>query len=185
MAIWGNHSATQFPDFAHARIGGKPVPEVITDHEWLRGPFIETVQKRGADGDREARRVVGGVGRARRDRLGEQRRHADARRRLALARGREQRRVRRCPRACSSAIPVRSDGDDWAVVEGLEHDEFAQEKIRVTTEELVAERDEVKDLLPGVKALVAPGVADRAADRARLRPWGAAHPVRHGSLRGR
>ena len=48
MAIWGNHSATQFPDFAHARIGGKPVPDVITDTEWLRGAFLETVQKRGA-----------------------------------------------------------------------------------------------------------------------------------------
>ena len=48
MAIWGNHSATQFPDFAHARIDGKPAPEVITDTDWLQGEFIETVQKRGA-----------------------------------------------------------------------------------------------------------------------------------------
>ena len=48
MTIWGNHSATQFPDFAHARIDGKPVPEVITDTAWLQGEFIETVQKRGA-----------------------------------------------------------------------------------------------------------------------------------------
>src|SRR6201986_5363771 len=48
VAIWGNHSATQFPDFANARIGGKPVTEVITDDEWLRGDFITTVQKRGA-----------------------------------------------------------------------------------------------------------------------------------------
>src|ERR1700744_5123203 len=48
VAIWGNHSATQFPDFATARIGGKPASEVITDDEWLRGDFITTVQKRGA-----------------------------------------------------------------------------------------------------------------------------------------
>jgi malate dehydrogenase len=48
LAIWGNHSATQFPDYANARIDGKPVPEVITDHEWLQGDFISTVQKRGA-----------------------------------------------------------------------------------------------------------------------------------------
>ncbi len=48
VAIWGNHSATQFPDFANARIGGKPAAEVITDAEWLRGDFITTVQKRGA-----------------------------------------------------------------------------------------------------------------------------------------
>src|SRR6188474_1571407 len=45
VAIWGNHSATQFPDFAHARIDGTLVPEVITDTAWLQGPFIETVQK--------------------------------------------------------------------------------------------------------------------------------------------
>src|SRR4249919_2088687 len=48
VAIWGNHSATQYPDFAHARIDGKLVPEVITDTAWLQGEFIETVQKRGA-----------------------------------------------------------------------------------------------------------------------------------------
>src|SRR5713101_6018343 len=48
MAIWGNHSATQFPDCFHARIDGQHVPEVIRDHDWLRGPFIDTVQKRGA-----------------------------------------------------------------------------------------------------------------------------------------
>ncbi|MGZ4714858.1 MAG: malate dehydrogenase, partial [Acidimicrobiia bacterium] len=48
VTIWGNHSATQYPDFANAKIGGKPATEVIADHEWLRGGFIETVQKRGA-----------------------------------------------------------------------------------------------------------------------------------------
>ena len=48
VAIWGNHSATQFPDFANARIGGKPAPEVIGDPDWLWGDFITTVQKRGA-----------------------------------------------------------------------------------------------------------------------------------------
>ncbi len=48
VAIWGNHSATQFPDFANARIGGKPAADVIGDDDWLRGDFITTVQKRGA-----------------------------------------------------------------------------------------------------------------------------------------
>ena len=48
VAIWGNHSATQYPDFANARIGGRPVPDVITDRAWLEGEFIETIQKRGA-----------------------------------------------------------------------------------------------------------------------------------------
>src|SRR5438067_4943524 len=48
VVIWGNHSATQFPDFYYALIDGRPAPDVITDHNWLRTQFIETVQKRGA-----------------------------------------------------------------------------------------------------------------------------------------
>ncbi|HEV3131231.1 MAG TPA: malate dehydrogenase, partial [Acidimicrobiales bacterium] len=48
MAIWGNHSATQFPDYANALLDGKPAGEVIDDLDWLQGEFITTVQKRGA-----------------------------------------------------------------------------------------------------------------------------------------
>jgi malate dehydrogenase len=47
MIIWGNHSATQFPDFHHAKISGRPASEVINDDEWLHGKFISTVQNRG------------------------------------------------------------------------------------------------------------------------------------------
>src|SRR3954463_8312861 len=46
--IYGNHSPTMFPSFAHAKIGGKPATQVITDQAWLQGPFCETVGKRGA-----------------------------------------------------------------------------------------------------------------------------------------
>ncbi len=46
--IYGNHSPTMFPAFAHATIGGKPATSVITDNAWLQGPFCETVGKRGA-----------------------------------------------------------------------------------------------------------------------------------------
>jgi malate dehydrogenase len=48
VAIWGNHSATQYPDFHNARIHGQPATEVIHDHAWLEGAFISTVQQRGA-----------------------------------------------------------------------------------------------------------------------------------------
>jgi malate dehydrogenase len=48
MTIWGNHSATQYPDFYNARIDGKAANEVIWDEEWLKGTFIQTVQQRGA-----------------------------------------------------------------------------------------------------------------------------------------
>ncbi|MET0262142.1 MAG: malate dehydrogenase [Rariglobus sp.] len=46
--IYGNHSPTMFPSFKHATINGKPAVEVIGDKEWLKGPFLETVGKRGA-----------------------------------------------------------------------------------------------------------------------------------------
>ena len=48
MTIWGNHSATQYPDYSNARIDGRPAPEVIRDEAWLQGEFIATVQQRGA-----------------------------------------------------------------------------------------------------------------------------------------
>ena len=48
LAIWGNHSSTLFPDFFHARIGGKPVSDTITDNTWLETDFIKSVQQRGA-----------------------------------------------------------------------------------------------------------------------------------------
>jgi malate dehydrogenase len=48
MTIWGNHSTTQYPDFYNAKIDGRPALEVIRDEAWLQGPFITTVQQRGA-----------------------------------------------------------------------------------------------------------------------------------------
>ncbi len=48
LAIWGNHSSTQYPDFYNAKIGGKPVTSVISDDDWLKNIFIPTVQQRGA-----------------------------------------------------------------------------------------------------------------------------------------
>ena len=48
VAIWGNHSATQYPDYFHATINGKAAPEVIRDDAWLQTTFISSVQKRGA-----------------------------------------------------------------------------------------------------------------------------------------
>lgn len=48
LAVWGNHSATQYPDFTNARIGGQPAAAIINDEAWLQGEFIRTVQQRGA-----------------------------------------------------------------------------------------------------------------------------------------
>ena len=48
MTIWGNHSATQYPDIFHAEVGGKNAAEVVDDQAWIENDFIPTVAKRGA-----------------------------------------------------------------------------------------------------------------------------------------
>ena len=63
LAIWGNHSATQYPDFNNATIAGKPVTDVIDDVDWLQGDFISTVQKAWRRHYRSAWSFVGSIGR--------------------------------------------------------------------------------------------------------------------------
>ncbi|MDQ1446705.1 MAG: malate dehydrogenase [Acidimicrobiaceae bacterium] len=145
LAIWGNHSATQFPDFAHARINGTPVPEVITDTAWLQGEFIETVQKRGA-AVIEKRGASSAASAA----------HAaiESVNSIHFATpGDDFHSVAVCssgeygvPAGLQFGYPIRSDGKSWSVVEGLQHDDFAASKIAVTTQELMDERDEVRKL---------------------------------------
>jgi malate dehydrogenase len=146
LAIWGNHSATQFPDFAHAKISGKPAPDVISDTAWLQGPFLETVQKRGA-AVIEARGASSAASAAHAaiDSVNSVWRETPAGdwHSLAVASRGEY----GTPEGLQFGFPVASDGKGaWSVVEGIEHDDFAQEKIRVTTEELEAERAEVRNL---------------------------------------
>jgi malate dehydrogenase len=147
LAIWGNHSATQFPDFAHARIGGKPATAVISDQDWLRGDFISTVQKRGA-AVIEARGLSSAASAAnaaidsvRSVHFGTAEGDWTS---LAVA-GRGEYGT---PEGLQFGFPISTDGRGWKVVEGIEHDDFAREKIRLTTEELVQERDLVRGLLP-------------------------------------
>jgi malate dehydrogenase len=147
LAIWGNHSATQYPDFANARIGGRPAPEVISDHEWLRGEFITTVQKRGAAiiearGASSAASAANAVIDSVRSIAGGT--QSDDWTSLAVASRGEY----GAPEGLQFGFPVSSDGRAWKVVEGLDLDDFAREKIRITTEELIQERDLVKQLIP-------------------------------------
>jgi len=146
LAIWGNHSTTQFPDFAHAKIGGKPAPEVITDHDWLKGPFIETVQKRGA-AVLEARGAssAASAAHAASDSVRSVWQKTDKGdwHSLAVASHGEY----GTPEGLQFGYPIRSDGKSCEIVEGLEHDEFAKQKLEETTAELIEEREEVKDLL--------------------------------------
>ncbi len=146
MAIWGNHSATQFPDFAHARIDGRLVPEVIADPEWLRGEFLSTVQRRGA-AVIEARGASSAASAANAviDTVNSLRNATPAGDwfSVAVASSGEY----GTPAGLQFSYPVRADGaGGWSVVEGLEHDAFAEERIKRTTEELESERAEVKAL---------------------------------------
>jgi malate dehydrogenase len=147
-SIWGNHSATQFPDFYHATIDGKPAVEVISDEKWLQNDFIETVQKRGAA-------VIAARGAS----------SAASAANAALDTLKCVTRPTPAGECFSAAVysdgsygideglicgfPLRSDGTSWKIVEGLEHNDFARQKIETTVSELRTERDTVKDLLPG------------------------------------
>ena len=148
VAIWGNHSATQFPDYAHALIGGKPATEVIADVDWLQGEFITTVQKRGAaiidarglsSAASAANAAIDSVVSIRTATEG------DDFTSLAVVSNGEY----GIPEGLQFGFPVRTtDNGGCTVVEGLSHDAFATERIRLTTEELEAERADVADLLP-------------------------------------
>jgi malate dehydrogenase len=148
LAIWGNHSATQFPDFANAQIDGKPAAEVIDDSAWLQGDFLTTVQKRGAaviearglsSAASAANAAIDSVAAVYNGTVG------DAWTSLAVVSNGEY----GVPQGLQFGFPVRANGQGgWTVVEGLTHDEFATERIRVTTEELQAERADVEALLP-------------------------------------
>jgi malate dehydrogenase len=146
VGVWGNHSTTQYPDFAHARIGGRPAPEVITNHDWLRGEFLTTVQKRGAAviearGSSSAASAANAVI----DSVVSIRTPTDPDDWVSLAvpsSGEYD-----IPEGLQFGYPVRSTGSGWEVVAGLEHDDFGRDRIRITTEELLEERAEVAELL--------------------------------------
>ena len=146
LAIWGNHSATQFPDFANARIGGKPATDVITDGEWLRGEFLTTVQKRGAAIiDARGSSSAASAASAAVDTVSSLR--------AATAKGDwfsvavASTGQYGAPEGLQFGFPVVSDGrGGWSVVEGLVHDDFAEDRIKITTDELLAERNDVQKL---------------------------------------
>ena len=146
LAIWGNHSNTQYPDFENARVGGRLVTEAIPDRAWLEGEFIETVQKRGAQVI-EARGASSAASAAHAaiesvKSVWQQTTTGDWHSLAVVSHGEYG-----APEGLQFGFPVRSDGSSWEIVEGLEHDDFAKAKIKLTTDELLGERDEVQDLL--------------------------------------
>ena len=147
MAIWGNHSSTQYPDARNARIAGMGVYDVITDHGWLKHGFITTVQNRGAK-VLEARGLSSAASAANAvtDSVQSIRTATpwgDWHSLAVVSHGEYG-----VPEWLQFGFPVRSDGMNWEVVPGLEHDDDAKERIRITTEELMQEREMVKELVP-------------------------------------
>ena len=146
VAIWGNHSVTQFPDFANATIGGTKATDVITDRDWLQGEFITTVQKRGA-AVIEARGLSSAASAANAA--------IDTVASLVTVTP-----IDDCasvavtshgeygvPEGLTFGFPVLSDGSgSWKVKESFDSDEFAKGRITITTDELLSERDEVASL---------------------------------------
>lgn len=146
VAIWGNHSATQYPDFYNATINGKPVVEVINDENWLKTTFIETVQKRGAaiikarglsSAASAANAVVDTVTNiltpTEKDNYFSVALCSDG------SYGTEEGLI------CS--FPVRSEGKKLEIIQGLTHNAFAEDKISKTHEELLTEKKAVEDIL--------------------------------------
>jgi malate dehydrogenase len=145
MAIWGNHSTTQFPDFAHARIRGRAADEVLGDRAWLENDFLSTVQNRGAEviktrgassAASAANAAVVGVHNLTHD----------------TPQG-EYYSVGRCSHGeygvdpgLIFSFPSRTENGVSRIVEGIEHDPFGQGKLLATLEELRKERDAVKEL---------------------------------------
>ena len=147
MTIWGNHSATQYPDFTNALIKGMPARQVIKDEEWLKGDFIKTVQQRGA-GIIKARGASSAASAANAA--------LDTITRVITPTGKGDWFSAAIPsdgsygvtRGLIFSYPLRSSGNgDYEVVQGIKLDEFSQQKIQATREELEMEREAVKEML--------------------------------------
>jgi malate dehydrogenase len=147
VAVWGNHSSTQYPDFTHAKINGKAATDVIKDEAWLKGEFISSVQQRGAaiikargasSAASAANAIVDSVASiANPTAAGDWHSvclHSDGS--YGIEKG----------LICS--FPVRSDGQKLEIVQGLAVDAFSRGKIDATVAELKEEKSLVAELLP-------------------------------------
>ena len=145
MTIWGNHSATQYPDVFHAEIGGKPAAEVIGDQAWIESEFIPTVAQRGA-AIIKARGLSSAASAANAA--------IDHVRSWALgtpegdwvSMGIPSDGSYGTPEGIISSFPCTCRDGNYEIVQGLDIDEFSRSKIDASTAELVSERDAVQEL---------------------------------------
>jgi malate dehydrogenase len=147
VAIWGNHSSTQYPDFYNAKINGRPATQAITDETWLKGEFIKSVQQRGtaiikARGASSAASAANAV--------------VDTVRSVIepTAAG-DWHSVCICSdgsygveSGLISSFPVRNNGQELEVVQGVAINDFSRSKIDATVKELKEEKALVAELLP-------------------------------------
>ncbi len=145
MTVWGNHSTTQYPDLFHAEVGGRIAAEAVGDQTWLENDFIPTVAKRGAAiiearGSSSAASAASATIDAARDWLRGSP-DGDWVSMAVVSDGSYD-----VPEGLVYSYPVTTKGGDWEIVQGLEINEFSRGRMDATANELVEERDAVKEL---------------------------------------
>jgi len=148
VTIWGNHSATQYPDYYNAKIGGQSAPDVISDDSWAHVDFIPTVQQRGAAiiqarGASSAASAANAAIDTVRS-LTNPTAEGDWNSVCVASDGSYD-----TKEGLITSFPVRTDGENWEIVQGVPINDFAREKIDLSVNELAEERSLVSDLLPG------------------------------------
>jgi malate dehydrogenase len=145
VTIWGNHSATQYPDIFHAEINGKNAAEVVNDQSWIEDDFIPTVAKRGAAiidarGSSSAASAASATIDAARDwLLGSPKDNWVSM--AVISDG-----SYGVPEGLISSFPVTTKDGNWSIVEGLDINEFSRGRIDKSTAELADERSAVTEL---------------------------------------
>jgi len=145
MTIWGNHSATQYPDVFHALVAGRNAAEVVDDQDWVENTFIPTVAKRGAAiiearGSSSAASAASATIDAARDWLFGS--ADDDWVSMAVASDGSY----DLPEGLVSSFPVTTKDGEWTIVQGLEIDAFSRSRIDASVAELGEERDAVREL---------------------------------------
>jgi malate dehydrogenase len=143
LFIYGNHSPTMFADFTHAKIGGKAAAEVVGDRAWLETEYLPTVGKRGAAiiearGQSSAASAANALVDHVRDLATPGKLHSvavESQGRYGFADG------------VWAGMPVTSTASGYEVVTSYQMDDFAKSKIKITNDELVSERETVKEML--------------------------------------
>ena len=142
MTIWGNHSATQYPDLFHAEVKGKNAVELIGDQAWVESTYIPTVQQRGAaiiearGASSAASAASAAIDHMRDWALGTP--EGDWVSMAVYSDG-----SYGVPEGIISSFPVTCSGGDWSIVQGLDIDDFSRARIDASANELVEERDAV------------------------------------------